>query len=267
MSFWDWMTANEAVLEPGKGLFSPLHIILMIALTAHLIGMYFLFKKHPNFSKKLIFWMVIVMLSSRVFRMIFRVSVGADSFFESFPWELCHIMCLAISIAYFMKAKKGVLAISIYAMMGGILTFIFGDYYQYSVLTFYDIESILLHILLPTVALYNFMTIKPKFNYSSIFSTAIALLLLVCYAEMGNTIFGDTNFMFIRENGLTFQLTAGSHIWTYIILFLSAISIGCLAIYLNDRKKKKALASAESGDVIPLVIAEEVIETEKTKKA
>lgn len=76
MTFWDWMTANEEVLQPGKGLFSTLHICLIAFLVIYLITIFFLFKKFPKFAKTFTLVIVCFMLVSRIFRMIFRVSVG-----------------------------------------------------------------------------------------------------------------------------------------------------------------------------------------------
>ena len=234
MTFFDWMTANEEVLGEGPGLFCALHIGLMISLFSLLVVFYFVFKKHPIFAKKYIFVICIFMIISRVFRMIFRIAVGEDSFFEAMPWHLCHIMCFVIGFMTLFNVKKFITPIAVFAFFGGILTFLFGDYYQYNILTFYDIESIILHFMLPLVSIYYLATKQLKLSYSTILQTAIFILCLVSYAEIGNTIFGDTNFMYIRENGLPFKIFPGSHIFTYLFLVVLTFAVAIVTLAVKD---------------------------------
>ncbi len=239
MTFYDWMTANENVLSAGKGLYSPLHIVLIILCFLWLITAFILFKKFPTFAKKFTFWIVIIMMTSRIFRMIFRIAVGADSFFQAMPWQLCHIMCFAIGILFLSKSKKFITPIATFAFFGGVLTFLFGDYYMYNILTFYDIESILLHIFLPTVSIYYLATKQITYTYASLNQTIVFLLALVCYGEIGNLIFPDANIMYIKQNGLPFKIFPGSHILTYIFLVAVSFGIAYLILYIKNKKKNK----------------------------
>ena len=239
MTFYDWMTANEEVLSEGPGLYCPLHIILMVVLAILLVSFYFIFKKYPIFAKKFIFWICIIMIASRIFRMVFRISVGADTFFEAMPWHLCHIMCFVIGFMTIFNVKKFITPIAVFAFFGGILTFLFGDYYQYNVLTFYDVESIGLHFMLPLVSIYYLATKQLKLSYTTILQTAIFIVCLGSYAEIGNTIFKDTNFMYIRENGLPFKIFPGTHIFTYLFLIAITFGIALIALSIKNHYKNK----------------------------
>lgn len=244
MTFWDWMIANEDVLGSGKGLFCSLHICLIVFLFAWIVASFFIFRKWKKFARVFCMVVVIFMLISRLFRMIFGACVGTGNIWSNLlPWHLCHIMCFVIGILFLTKSKKFITPVVIFAMIGSIMTFMFGDYYKYNVLTFYDIESIIHHFILCTVAMYYIGTKKVSLTYKSVAETAIFMLLLGCYAEVGNTIFGNTNFMFIRQNGLPFKILPGSHIFTYIILFVlvygSLFGVVAIRNVIKNKHSKK----------------------------
>ncbi len=241
MSFWEWLTYSEDVQYVKEGLYSPLHIGLICFLAIWLVSMFFVFKKYPHFARKMIVTLAIFMIISRLFRMILRICTGLDSFIEAMPWELCHIMCFVISILVLTKAKNFVTPVSVFAFFGGVLTFLFGNYYADPVMSFFDIESIILHICLPTVAIYFLATKQIKYTYKSVTQTLIFLLLLVCYGEVGNMIFPDRNIMFIQENGLPFKIFPGSHIWTYLLLVSIGFGLAYFVLFLKGRIKKKKI--------------------------
>ena len=261
MTFWDWMTANEEVLSPGKGLYCPLHICLMVCLFAWIVVSFFIFRKWQKFGKVFCLVTVIIMLISRVFRMIFLACVQDVNIWSNLlPWHLCHIMCFVMGILFLTKSKKFVTPVAIFAMIGSIMTFMFGDYYKYNVLTFLDIESIVCHFMLCTVGMYYIATKKVSLTYKSVAETAIFMLLLACYAEVGNTIFKTTNFMFIRQNGLPFKIFPGSHIFTYMLLFVLVYGSLFAVVAIKDAiKAKRLIPRTVKEKAKPVVDTEEVV--------
>ena len=81
-----------------------------------------------------------------------------------------------------------------------------------------------------------------KFTATNIYLIPIFMILLACWAEVGNTIFG-TNFMYIRENGLPFTILPGHHLFTYTLILIVIIISMYLPFIIKYFKNKKALPS------------------------
>ena len=83
-----------------------------------------------------------------------------------------------------------------------------------------------------------------EINLKETWQIPIMLVLLIAHASLGNYFCKDQNFLFLRENGLPFNLFPGhSHLYTYIILvlFLTTITIVPLLIiqYFKNKHKYK----------------------------
>lgn len=239
VSFYDWLTANPEAFEQGSGLFSTLHICLMVFLAVWLVSMFFLFKKFPKFTKYAILGMSIYIITARIFRMVLCVSLGINTWLEVMPFHLCHIMSFLLPICIFFNWKKPLPAFLLYAFFGGVLTFIFGNYYKYSILTFFDIESIILHTLLPTIAV-AFVAIKQiKMTILDMVVIPIMLVCLAGWAWVGNTLLPDANFMYIKYNGLPFNMFPGHHfLWTYFVLMVIALASIYIPVLIIRRREK-----------------------------
>lgn len=242
-TFFDWLTENLSAFGKGPGLFCPLHIILMIALAIWSLVFIFIALKYPKFAKKFGAVLAILMVVLRIIRSIVMVASGKYTFVEALPWHLCHIMCFALAIIYFIKPTKFSLPILALSVLGGTMTFIFGDYYYTNVLTFYMIESLVLHFCLPTVTICYLASRKPKYTWKSVLEVPIFLAVLCGWASIGNAIFPEQNFMYLRENGLPFNFFPNaSFIWTYLIIGIIIIALTFSVYYLVKYiKKKKSL--------------------------
>ena len=114
--------------------------------------------------------------------------------------------------------------------------------FEWNVLNFYDIESIILHVMLALTATSSFMKGDFKFTASNIYLIPIFMLILACWAEFGNTLFG-TNFMYIRENGLPFTIIPGHHLFTYAliaVLIFSLMYLPFIIKYIKSKNKNSA---------------------------
>ena len=216
-AFIDWFTGNRDNHLPGKGLFSPLHIILIVCFFLIIIFNIYYSYKNKKYADKVVTICCIIMPISRLIRMIMEIAFGLKQPLETLPFHLCHIMAFVIPLVHFINFKKALPCVMFYGMLGGTMTFLFGDYYAYNVLNFYDIESIVLHVMLAMVATSCLMKGDFKFTASNIYFIPIFMILLACWAEFGNTMFG-TNFMYIRENGLPFKIFPGHHLFTYAFI-------------------------------------------------
>lgn len=240
-SFNDWLFGSDS-LPKGGGLYCPTHIILMIVMAGWIVGSYFLFKKYKNFAyslTKVLCWFMII---SRILRMCLLFFSKVNTFVEVLPWHLCHLMAFVFPLFYLTKTKKFFLPILCVTFFGGILTFAFGSYYQYQIFTFLDIESILLHFMMVTVVTSCIATGYYKINLKASWQIPIMLAFLIGHASLGNYLCKDQNFLFLKHNGLPFNLFPNhSHIYTYIILvlFLTIVTYTPLLILAYAKHKKQ----------------------------
>jgi hypothetical protein len=197
--------------------------------------------------------MGIFMIVSRVFRMAFRTAVlwhGNMTIVEEvIPWHICHIMCFFLGFAlitdnpnkeHSRKNKLYITAISYYAFFGSALTFLFGDYYEFAVLSFYDIESILLHLCLWLGWLYFLTQRRMEFSYTSILCIFVGMFALLAYGTIGNLLLAphnpEINNMFIRLNGLPFVFFPDAHfLFTYAVLAVIVYGTAVLWLHLKRR--------------------------------
>lgn len=244
LTFYDWVFANEAALQAGPGLFSKPHIIFMVLMGIWIIFASFLFHKYREAALKATTFLCYFMMISRLFRMLLLWISGTNTFFEILPWHLCHLMSFVFPIFFLTKTKKFFLPILAVTFFGGIITFVFGDYYRFQYFTFLDIESISLHFMMSTVVIACIASGYYKIKLKDSWQIPIMIGFLMAHATLGNIICKTTNFLYLKENGLPFNLFPGyTHIYTYfiVLLFLTFITyIPLLLIrYLKLRKKPK----------------------------
>ena len=216
----------------------------MAILLVWMIACWFIFKKHKKFAIFVTKTLCYLMVFFRIARMLLLIITGKQSVVEALPWHLCHIMAIVFPLFFFTKTKKFFLPIICVTFFGGILTFIFGDYYTFAVLSFLQIESLFLHLCMPTVVIGVVATGWAEVKAEDLWQVPIFLLALAGYASIGNALIKDANFLFLVENGLPFNLFGTAHFyWTYLVLIaiLSLIFLGlmCLGGYSRRLKNKK----------------------------
>ena len=217
-TFYNWLI-ETGDLGKGPGLWCPLHFILLGALLLWMVACWFVFKKHKQFALKVTKIVCIVMLSFRIGRMLLLMITGKESVVQALPWHLCHIMAIVFPIFFFTKTKKFFLPIVCVTLFGGILTFLFGDYYKFEVLSFLQIESLLLHFFMPTVVIGVVASGYFEIKLKDFWQIPLFLIVLMCHAELGNTLVAGANFLYLRESGLPFNLFGDAHFYfTYIVL-------------------------------------------------
>jgi len=237
VSIKEWFNGNRSNHLPGGGLFSTLHIILIIFFFVLIFTNFILSKKYHTYANKLILICCIIMPISRIIRMIMEVSFELKTPIEVLPFHLCHLMSFVIPITYFFKFKKAYPCVMFYGMLGGVMTFLFGDYYAYNVLNFYDIESIILHVMLALVATSSYAKGDFKFELNNIHYIPFFLILLSGWASIGNYLCNQ-NYMYIKENGLPFKLP-GHFLLTYILIAIIVFFLMYLPFIIKHFKHKK----------------------------
>ena len=79
-----------------------------------------------------------------------------------------------------------------------------------------------------------------KIQLKEFWQIPIFLVMLACHAELGNTLNPGSNFLFLRENGLPFNLFGDAHFYfTYLILILVITVLFTLPLIVSLVAKKK----------------------------
>lgn len=242
MTFYNWLIETGDLGTGLGGLWSPLHFIMMGALFGWMVVCWFWFKKKPQTALKITTICCYIMLFFRIFRTILLIATKKETFIGAMPWHLCHIMAIVFPLFFLTKTKKFFLPIVCVTLFGGILTFIFGDYYKYSILSFLQLESLLLHFLMPTVVIGVVASGYFKVKAEEIWQIPLFLLFLMAYAELGNTLVEGANFLFLRENGLPFNLFKGQHFYLTYLVLVAIISVLFISPILIAAHVKKARA-------------------------
>ena len=239
-TFYNWLI-ETGDLGVGPGLWCPLHIILMVVLFAWIIVSWFIFKKHKEFALRLTKVVCYLMVFFRIGRMLLLMITGKNTVVEALPWHLCHIMALVFPLFFLTNTKKFFLPIVCVTLFGGILTFVFGDYYQYSTLSFLQYESLFLHFCMPTVVVGVLATGWLEIDMKDFWQIPIFLIFLALYASLGNALVPGANFLFLKKNGLPFNLFEGKHFYyTYAVLILIlGVIFTTLSLFIVKQKRNK----------------------------
>lgn len=242
--FYDWLIENAEVMGDGPGLWCPLHIFLMCLLGAWLVSCWFLCRKYKTFALKMTKVLCFVMLGFRLFRMLLLYCSGTQTFVEILPWHLCHVMSFVFPTFYLSKTKKFFLPVLIVTFFGGILTFIFGDYYYLSTLSFLHYESLLLHFVMPTVVIACIASGYFKVKVSEFWQGFVGIIILICWSMVGNSLIDGANYLYLMENGLPFDLFnflnwQYSYTLTYVVLVTVIALISIFPFYIYERGHKK----------------------------
>ena len=240
-TFYEWLI-ETGDLGVGPGLWCPLHFILMGALALWMIVCWIVFKKHKEFALKVTTVFCYLMIFFRVARMLLLMITGKESVIHAWPWHLCHVMAIVFPIFFLTKTKKFFLPIVCVTLFGGLLTFIFGDYYNYATLSFLQYESLFLHFCMPTVVIGVLASGYFKVRTEEFWQIPVLCVMLMCYAELGNTLNPGANFLFLRENILPFNLFGDAHFYlTYAVLLIVLFIVFTLPIFLTSAIRKKKM--------------------------
>ena len=243
-SFYDWLIENKEVMGDGPGLWCNLHIALMAFLASWLVACWFICKRHKKFALKFTTVLCIIMVVFRLFRMGLLYFSKIQTFVEILPWHLCHLMSFVFPIFYLTKTKRFFLPVLVVTFFGGILTFIFGDYYYLSTLSFLHYESLLLHFLMPTVVVACLTSGYFKIRLKDFWQAFVGISLIICWSMIGNILIEGANYLYLMQNGLPFDLFAFlnweySYTLTYVVLVAIISAISILPFYFYEKHQKK----------------------------
>ena len=98
----EWFNGTRTNQLPGQGLFSTLHITLIVIFFITIIFNFLFSLKNHNYANKVILICCIVMPISRLIRMTMEVIFGLKTPLETLPFHLCHLMSFIIPLVYFL---------------------------------------------------------------------------------------------------------------------------------------------------------------------
>ena len=185
-----------------------------------------------------------LMLFFRLFRMALLYFLGTQTFVEVLPWHLCHVMSFVFPIFYLTKTKKFFLPVLVVTFFGGILTFIFGDYYYLSTLSFLHYESLLLHFMMPTVVIACLASGYFRVEEKDFWQAFVGVAMLAGWSMIGNTVIEGANYLYLMKNGLPFDLFKFlnwkySYLIDYALLVTVITLISILPFVIRDKIEKE----------------------------
>ena len=86
----EWFNGSRVNQLPGDGLFSTVHIFLIIIFFIVIIMNFIFSKKNHKYASKMILICCVVMPISRLIRMTMEVCFGLKTPLEALPFHLCH---------------------------------------------------------------------------------------------------------------------------------------------------------------------------------
>ncbi len=209
----------------GKGAFSDIrHIIMLVLVISLCVILYRLFKKYPKTGKKTAFILVGIMLITRVVNQTVRAIIGAeDPAWRALPFHLCTMMSFVLPLVVIFKWDKLKTAVYTLSMMGGIVTLLLGEYFENQFLTFSAFEGIYAHTILILVPIMQIATDDFRFEFKKSWTVFLGIGILLLWATLANYVFFkdyDTNYMYLRKNGLPGNLGGDFYFLIYCVLFL-----------------------------------------------
>ena len=209
----------------GKGAFSDYrHFIWMFLVIVFSIGLYKLFKKHKVRGGKTVLILAIYMFSVRLVNQIVRAIIGAEvPAWRAFPFHLCTMMSFVLPLVVVFNLKKFKLPIYTLSIMGGVITIFLGEYFDNGFLTFAALEGMITHTLLVLIPLIELATNKYQFLFKKMWQVFVAIIILMLWATLANNVFFknyDTNYMYLKANGLPGNLGGDYYFLIYAALFI-----------------------------------------------
>ena len=113
--------------------------------------------------------------------------------------------------------------IYVLSMMGGIITIIIGDYFDSSFMTFSTLEGIIAHTILLVVPIIEIATNRFRLEYKNAWQVIFGILILIVWATLANDFFFadyNTNYMYLKKNGLPGNLGGDYYFFIYIAIFM-----------------------------------------------
>lgn len=234
----------------GEGSFGYRHLIWMAACVLFFIAVFLLFRKYKRAARSTIVIVCAVMFAVRLANQAFRAIKGYEiPWYAAFPWHLCTVMSFLLPIVVVFKIRALRTAVYSVSMLGGIITILLGEYFNNSIVTAFDIESMWVHTALIAVPIAEIASGSFTFKLRSYWQTCLAMLVLMGWASLANYIVFkgyDTNYMYLVSNGLPFSVPGLHYMIIYILIFIVMSMSIYLPCHIGSIRQKNKQAKQKS---------------------
>ena len=227
----------------GQGAFSDWRHFAWMGITILLsVLLYQVFKRNKDVGRKTMIVLVIIMFMIRLINQSVRAGIGAeDPAFRAFPFHLCTVMTFVLPIIVVFNMRSLKTAVYTLSMMGGIITIIIGDYFDDGFMTFSTIEGMWAHTVLILIPIIDIAIGGFKLEFKKSWTVIVGMVILLIWATIANEIFFknyDTNYMYLKKNGLPGNIGGDLYFLIYVVIFfiLFAVIYAVPSVYRKYRK-------------------------------
>ena len=214
----------------------------------------FQFAKHkPKLAKIVLLSLATSLFVVRLVHQTFRGIAGVEvPWYSAFPWHMCTVLTFVLPLVIVFDIKPLKHAVYVLSIMGGIITVLVGDYFVDLFLPFSAVEGISAHTLLIVLPFMELGLGNLHLKINQYWQVIIGTFILMGWATLANEVLFkgyDTNYMYLRHNGLPGDLGGDAYFLVYIAIYLlfSAAIYGSPVIYRNWTRKKQAPSIAHFG--------------------
>ncbi|MFA6801528.1 MAG: hypothetical protein WCR19_05425 [Acholeplasmataceae bacterium] len=217
------------------------HFLWMVVTIILVIIVFKVFKTKQQFGYKVMMTASIGLFSVRFINQVMRAIIGAEvPALRAFPFHLCTVMTFLLPIVIVFNIKKLKPAVFLLSMMGGIITILIGDYFDNKFMTFGMLEGMTAHTLLILIPCINMAIGGFKMTFKKSLTVFPAMMVLLLWATFANEVLFkayDTNYMYLRRNGLPGNLGGNYYLLIYGAIFLLLYGLIVGLPYLFQYKK------------------------------
>jgi len=233
-----------SLLGKGEGSFGYRHFIWIAVSIILGILLYQLFKRHKKVGKWFIVIAAISLFSYRLINQTYRAIEGLENpWYAAIPFHLCTVMTFVLPVIALLDVKKLKSAIYGASIMGGVITIIFGEYFDYKFINLSNLEGMIAHMLLIYIPLADIAIDNFHFEFKDWWKTTACMGICCLWATLGNLVIFkgyDKNFMYLRKNALPFN-TPIHFFFVYLLIFVIFLLIlyGVPTLYRKHKQKSK----------------------------
>ena len=238
----------------GQGAFEDWrHFAWMAAVVILAIIGYQLAKRKPKVGKILLISLSSALFITRLVHQTFRGIAGVEvPWFAAFPWHMCTVLTFVLPIVIIFDIKALKQAVYVLSIMGGVITVLVGDYFGDLFLPFSAIEGISAHTLLIVLPIMEIGLGTFRFEIRKYWQVLVGTLVLMGWATLANEVIFkglDTNYMYLRHNGLPGNIGGDYYFLLYVVLFIffsaAIYGIPMLSRKIAAKRNEKRVARSE----------------------
>ena len=196
-------------------------------------------RRNKRAGKIIIYGLGIALLALRIVKYaLLKPFFWDEGLLQILPFEMCTVLSFIMPFTIFFKTNKLNTYLYPLGIIGGLVTLLYSDWiYNGLGLDFNKLESLIAHWILIAVPYLMVVIGEFRFDIKKMHRAFIGLLILVIYAEIGNSYINPgANYNYIRENPLPFQIPGLHHLFTFALIGIVLI----LSLYLPFVKKRQA---------------------------